>query len=119
MDWPAGHVPETRDCVTAGFTLSVTLPVVPPPLKPVPAVTAVMSPPALAVVGVVPPENRMPPALRPIAGPPLAFSKKPPKPPVEVARPHTPTPVPAVGVEVPYTPMPAGEDASPETPRVE
>ena len=38
-------MPVTRDWTTAGFTPSVTAPVVPPPLRPVPAVTSVMSPP--------------------------------------------------------------------------
>ena len=74
MEEPAGQVPLTRDCVTAVSTLSVTLPLVPPPLSPAPAATPVMSP-VPAVVCVVPSANRMPPALTPSAGPPVEFSK--------------------------------------------
>ncbi len=48
MPLPAAQLPVTRDWTIAGFTLNVAAPEVPPPLRPVPAVTAVMSPPLSA-----------------------------------------------------------------------
>ena len=41
---PALQFWKTRDCTAAGFTLSVTEPLVPPPERPAPGWTAVMSP---------------------------------------------------------------------------
>src|SRR5262245_50579384 len=96
-------------------TLRVALPAADPPVSPVPAVTPVMSPVG-AVVWVVPSANRMPPALRPIAGPPLVFSKNPPNPAVEAAWPWTPRVGPEAAVVKPKTPSPAVESDSPTTP---
>ena len=48
MAEPVEQEPVTRLCTAAVSTASETLPVVPPPVSPLPAVTAVMSPPESA-----------------------------------------------------------------------